>query len=425
MDLSSLLADLFALTVNGIKPGLERMEALLAALDAPHERLLTIHVAGTNGKGSTCAMLASILRHAGYRVGVYSSPHIHTFNERISVQGALIDDADIARLAAPLVADARQHGWTFFEVTTAMAFRYFAERRVDVAVIETGLGGRLDATNVITPLVSVITSIDIDHVEYLGPTLDSIASEKAGIIKPGVPAVVGEPRLELRPVFQQRADAVGAPLTFVDDVVHVTIDRYHDDGGMTVNVLGQESQMYYTTDLAGRHQARNIGTVLATLPVLRNTFFVDDDHIRTGLASVRTTTGLQGRIQTIPGTPPVVVDVAHNAAGIAALVRTLRDRRWTDGSAGVVIGAMADKDLQAMMTAIAPLAAAIYPCAAATPRAASAEAIRTTAVAAGLHVVPTDGTVAGALAQARHDGRPVLVCGSFSVAQEALAVLVP
>ena len=205
MDLKPLLDELFSMTVIGIKPGLERIEALCASLDNPQSRYPVVHVAGTNGKGSTSAMLASILQAAGYKTGLYTSPHIQRFNERVRINGVMIPDEDLVRLARPLIDAAKPVEGSFFEVTTALAFQWFAEKRVDIAIIETGLGGRLDATNIVQPLVSVITSIDIDHTEYLGTTLESIAREKAGIIKGAAPCIIGETLAELRLVFDSVA----------------------------------------------------------------------------------------------------------------------------------------------------------------------------------------------------------------------------
>ncbi|MBI3259291.1 MAG: bifunctional folylpolyglutamate synthase/dihydrofolate synthase, partial [Ignavibacteriae bacterium] len=197
-DISEILTRLFSLHRFGIKPGLERTLSLLELLENPHTKFPSIHVAGTNGKGSTSSMLAAILTAAGYKTGLYTSPHIREFNERIRINGVPISDVDIARFAVPLLDESEKASTTFFEITTVMAFAYFAEQKVDIAIIETGLGGRLDSTNVILPEVSIITSIDLDHTQYLGLTLESITGEKAAIIKPETPVVIAEPRTTLR-----------------------------------------------------------------------------------------------------------------------------------------------------------------------------------------------------------------------------------
>ena len=267
MELQPLLDELFAMTVIGIKPGLDRIEKLCDGLDNPQNRYPIVHVAGTNGKGSTSAMFASVLQAADYKVGLYTSPHVRVFNERISINGKQISDADLARLARPLIDAAKAIGGTFFEVTTALAFQWFAEERVDIAIIETGLGGRLDATNVVQPMVSVITSIDIDHTEYLGTTLESIAKEKAGIIKGAAPCIIGETLAELRPVFDDVAQRLHTYNVYAHDDLHVEVDKCHPDFTMTVSVIDQTFRSYYTTDLCGAHQAGNIATVLATIPI--------------------------------------------------------------------------------------------------------------------------------------------------------------
>ncbi|MBK7987093.1 MAG: hypothetical protein IPK11_09300 [Ignavibacteria bacterium] len=203
--IDTVLTRMFALHRHGIKPGLERIEELMQQSGRPHTKFPSIHVAGTNGKGSVCSILAAILSAAGYRVGLYTSPHVRHFRERIRINGVPITDEEIIDLAAPMIANAEKTKTTFFEITTAMAFQYFAQKKVDIAIIETGMGGRLDATNVLHPLVSVITSIDYDHTDFLGTSLTSIAEEKAGIIKYKVPAVTGEPRQNLRPCFERKS----------------------------------------------------------------------------------------------------------------------------------------------------------------------------------------------------------------------------
>ena len=339
MSISPLLNELYSMTYHsGIKPGLERTEHLLTTLEDPHLRVPVIHVAGTNGKGSTSAIMSSILQQAGYNVGLYTSPHISRFNERIRINGVMIEDEDIARLARPLMDEAKSVGGTFFEITTAMAFRYFAEKRVDVAVVEAGLGGRLDSTNVVSPIASIITSIDYDHMEYLGDTLVKIAGEKAGIIKEGAPAIVGslasantvEERQAMREVFEQRAAALHTSVTFAEDVVKVDVDDIHPDLTMSVSVISDEFLQYYETDLAGRHQAQNIGTVIAALPALRDVIFIDEAHIRDGLRQVRQNTGFSGRVQLVGTSPTVILDVGHNPAGIQALHDTLRDAGYNN-----------------------------------------------------------------------------------------------
>ena len=431
MSISPLLTELFAMTYHsGIKPGLERTEHLLATLDDPHLRVPVIHIAGTNGKGSTSAMLSSILQQAGYNVGLYTSPHISRFNERIRINGQMITDDDIARMARPLMDEAKNVGGTFFEITTALAFQYFAEKRVDVAVIETGLGGRLDSTNVVSPIASIITSIGLDHTEYLGDTLVKIASEKAGIIKEGAPAIVGsvstgktdEECQALREVFEQKAAAVHTSVTFAESVVKVDVDDIHPDMTMSVSVINGDFLHYYETDLAGRHQAQNIGTVIAALPSLRDVIFIDEAHIRDGLRQIRKNTGFSGRVQIVGTAPTTVLDVSHNPAGIQALHDTLRDAGYNNHSWHVVFGAMRDKDIMGMLTELEPLTSSLHLCTPDFDRAARIPALQHLADRVGYKRISTHASVAEAVKRARMRG-PTLICGSFHVAEEAIAHL--
>lgn len=423
MSLQPLLDRLFARTTAGIKPGLERTEHLLDVVGNPHHHLPAIHVAGTNGKGSTCSMLASVFMAAGYKTGLYTSPHLRRFNERMRINSADIDDDTLATLAAPLLEEAERIGGTFFEITTVMALQWFAANRVDVAIIETGLGGRLDATNVISPLASVITSIDFDHMEYLGTTLDAIAGEKAGIIKPGVPAIVAEPRTQLRGVFEKRAALVGAPLQFVDDAMRVEVDTFHPDLSMTVSVLSDDRLDYVTTDLCGEHQARNVAAVMATIPVIADAYDITADHVRHGLMHVRRNTGQRGRIQLLRSQPPIVLDVAHNPAGLAMLVTTLRRCGYPDGSWQVIFGAFADKDVPAMLHALKPAVGTLYACASDSDRATPSNHLASMALEAGIRAVVDEGTPRAAMLEALSMHAPILICGSFSIADEVLTVL--
>jgi dihydrofolate synthase/folylpolyglutamate synthase len=422
MNIKPILDELFAMTFHaGIKPGLERITELCERLGDPHLRLNTIHVAGTNGKGSTCSILASILTEAGYNVGLYTSPHVRRFNERIRINGTVISDEDVARLAVPLMEHAKSIGGTFFEVTTAMAFQYFAEKRVDVAVIETGLGGRLDATNVCVPLVSIITAIDYDHMEYLGTTLAQIAGEKAGIIKVSVPAVIGPNGSDACDVFERRAEATASELIFAEDVVSVDVDAFYADLSMSVSVIRGDSRQYYVSELTGQHQAANIGTAIAALTVLERSFAIDDEDVRRGLRSIRRNSGILARTQIVSGEPTTIVDVSHNAAGLHALVRTLMDSRIA-GPLHVVFGAMADKDVESMLTEILPLNATLHLCAPHIARSMPVDELAVVAKHVGHERVIEYASVAEAVQGARSLGTSI-ICGSFHVADEAAIVL--
>jgi dihydrofolate synthase/folylpolyglutamate synthase len=291
---------------------------------------------------------------------------------------------------------------------------------VDVAVIETGLGGRLDATNVVQPFVSVITRIDFDHMEYLGTTLPLIAGEKAGIIKEGAPAIVGPQHADLRDVFLRRAAHVGTACTFAEDVVLCELDTIHPDLTMTVSVTRDDDRRYFTTDLCGEHPTANITTALAAIPAIRTVYFIEEDHIRDGLATVKANSGLIGRCDVLSRDPLTIIDVAHNPGGLEALCRTLRSAGHAEHSFQVVFGAMADKDVGGMLDAIAPMAATVHACAPSLPRALPVEDLLTLAFGRGLTATVAHSSVRHALAAARAAG-PTLVCGSFHVLDEALA----
>lgn len=418
MSIQPILDELFAMTFHaGIKPGLERITSLLADLGDPHHRLTTIHVAGTNGKGSTCSMLASILTEAGYNVGLYTSPHIRRFNERIRIHGSPVSDADVARLAVPLMERAKGNGGTFFEVTTAMAFQYFAERRVDVAILETGLGGRLDATNVCSPLLSVITAIDLDHMEYLGTTIPQIAGEKAGIIKAGVPAVIGPNSADACEVFERRAEHVGSEIIFAEDCVAVDVDAYYADLTMSVSAIVDDTRCYYDSELTGLHQAENICTVLGAIPILQRTLAIDEEDIRRGLRCVRRNSGIAGRTEIIANEPLTVMDVSHNPGGIHSLVRTLMDSRIA-GPLHVVFGAMADKDVEGMLRELLVLHPLVHVCSPDLPRSMPHPDVAALAKSIGHEPVISHESVAEAVQAARAMGTTI-ICGSFHVADEA------
>ncbi len=333
---------LFARTTGIWKLGLERVEALLHALDDPHRRLRTLHVAGTNGKGSTCATLDVMLRAKGLRVARYTSPHLVDFRERFLVDGRAVDAERIVAWVDRWTPEVERLGATFFEATTAMAFDFFAEDGVDVAVIETGLGGRLDATNVVTPLVAGVTNIGIDHVEYLGATLEEIAFEKAGIFKPGVPAVVGEPDRTIRDLLRRLAVERGA----------MPVRAVFEDGGpqsVAVSAAGTSfayGGVSYQTPLLGAHQAANAAVALAMIDALPSDLRPDGAGIARALKDLV----LPGRFQRAGRH---IFDVAHNPAGAAELARTLGAVQ-PPRPVVAVFSVLADKDWRQMMSLLAP-----------------------------------------------------------------------
>lgn len=317
---------LYSLQRFGMKFGLRNIRVLLRTVGNPHRKIRTVHVAGTNGKGSTSAMIAAIYRAAGYRVGLYTSPHLVRFNERIRINGHDIVDNDIARIVRTLRPAIEKTQATFFEAATAVAFRYFAERNVDIAVIETGLGGRLDATNVVRPLVSVITSIGKDHTEQLGKSYASIAREKAGIIKSAVPVVVGKIHGTALTEIRKKAAVQRSPL-----LVSRTIALPAD----------------VSLQLRGSYQSDNARCAVAAVAVTAGKFLIGDKAVKAGLENTMEYSGLRGRCEIVRHSPTVILDVAHNPDGIRALVGQLKSiavKKFI-----VVFGVMKDKDYASML----------------------------------------------------------------------------
>ena len=299
---------------------------MMAALGNPECKFKSIHVAGTNGKGSVSHFLASILQEAGYKVGLYTSPHLVDFRERIRIDGDMIPQNAVVNFVEGHRGMFESHKLSFFEMTVGLAFDYFAKEKVDIAVIEVGMGGRLDSTNVITPLLSVITNIGLDHTQFLGDTLEKIAVEKAGIIKNGVPVVIGETQPETLPVFVRIAAERHAPITFADQ--HYLVDDISR----------------YTEELTGEYQKKNIATVLEAVEVLRKTtdFDLQPAAVRCGLAKVVTNTHLHGRWEKIGECPLTICETAHNAPGIDSMLGKLATMDY--GTLHVVYGCVNDKD---------------------------------------------------------------------------------
>ncbi len=422
-NLAQILEKLFSLHRFGIKPGLERTEMLLAILGNPHQLFPSVHVAGTNGKGSTCSFIAASLAAGGYKVGLYTSPHIHRFNERIRINGHEIDNESIIRLAKPLLAEAEKQHTTFFEITTAMAFAYFAEQQVDIAIIETGLGGRLDSTNVLSPLVSVITSIDFDHTQFLGMTLKTIAGEKAGVIKKDTPIVISEPRQELRDIFSAKAESVHSPITFVQDKYSAKILEMHADFSMEVQITSPEKTYErLTSSLAGKHQLQNMLAAIETLTLLSPSFPITEHALRNGFEHVAKFSGIRGRIQLLASNPPLVIDVGHNPACLRQLIATLSLSGYGPVRWHVVFGAMADKDIHEMLGILAPITKHLYAATIDYERAMPAADIAPKAHHFGLPVSEYV-DVRSAVQAARASKEEVLIVGSFFLADEALSAL--
>jgi len=308
---------------TAFKKDLTNIVALSEHLGFPEKKFKSIHVAGTNGKGSTSHMIASVLQEAGNKVGLYTSPHLKDFRERIRINGTLIPEKDVIEFVTNNKAFLEDQGLSFFEMTVGMAFDYFAKQQVDIAIIEVGLGGRLDSTNIVTPSVSVITNIGFDHTQFLGDKLSEIAYEKAGIIKPGIPVVIGEKQIEIIQVFQDIATKNNTSLFFAEDLI--------DDDD-------------YATDLLGNYQNKNVKTAVQTLHLLdKNEFNIFDKEIRIGLQNVVKNTGLKGRWQILNFEPKVVCDTAHNEEGLKIVMNQIENEKFQN--LHIVLGVVNDKNL--------------------------------------------------------------------------------
>jgi len=374
MDYDALLKELYGLERFGIKLGLDTITELLGHMGNPHRRFKTVHVTGTNGKGSVCAFIASVLRKAGYRVGLYTSPHLVRFNERIQVDGREISNEDVARIYGEMrSAIAKTSGGskvkqpTFFEVTTGIAFHYFAEKGIDIGVIEVGMGGRMDATNVIHPLVAVLTRIGLEHTEHLGKTEGRIGREKAEIIKPGCRVVtVDQPTL---PIITAQAHGLGCPITVVGR--DVRYDRLSfDRSGQRVRV-SDGGQVTLQIPLLGSYQAENAAVAYAAIrEVSRMGLDVPDDAISRGFRE----TTWPGRLEIVRSKPTVIVDGTHNAPGVPTLAASLREL-FPEERPIFVLGILDDKDLAAFADHIGPLASRLVIARPDTPRAYAPEEI--------------------------------------------------
>ena len=402
---------------SGYKPGLDTAIMLDNWLGNPHRCYRSIHVAGTNGKGSVSHLLAAILQMCGYRVGLFTSPHFVDFRERIRVDGECISQDDVIDFVVRFQDSGLDCPATFFELTSAMAMDYFARLRVDVAIFEVGMGGRLDSTNIITPVLSVITNVSLDHTEFLGDTLEQIATEKAGIIKPHVPVVVGEAEDGVREVFVRKAADCDAPIVFAQDEPQVS-DYYHEDGFLILNTLHYGAMR---CELVGDYQVKNATTVLAAVQQLQqNHFELPAEHVAEAFLCVNRLTGLRGRWSRLGSRPTIIADSGHNIAGVTAAMQQLRSENYRN--LHMVVGFMADKDL-AHILPLLPREAHYHFTQAATPRALSAERLRTMAAPLGLQGDCHDNVVE-ALDHAKQLAEPndlIYVGGSMYVLAELFA----
>jgi dihydrofolate synthase/folylpolyglutamate synthase len=416
-DYRAALDYLFARTTGAFKFGLERTRALLAEMGDPHLSVPTLHVAGTNGKGSSIATAEAILRAKGFRVARYTSPHLVDFRERIVVGGTPIAEQEVVRFVERWVPAVERLEASFFEATTAMAFAHFASAQADVALIETGLGGRLDSTNVVRPLAAGVTAIGLDHTEYLGPTLESIAREKAGIFKSAVPAVIGEPAPEVAGWLAEAARRAGAhPVRVVAEESRIE-DVEVDAAGtvFTLHALGRSARV--RTPLVGRHQAANFAFTLALLDAAGPPLATSLEDASGAASAIR----LPGRFQRVGRW---IFDVAHNADGARTLATTLRTVAEHE-DVTVLLCVLSDKDWRAMIEALAPIAARFVLTdapSAPTSRRWSLEEAAAFASSLGL-VAVAEPDFDSALARATPDRGATLVTGSFHTVGDAMARL--
>jgi dihydrofolate synthase/folylpolyglutamate synthase len=401
------------------KKDLSNTLAICQALGNPQMKFRSVHIAGTNGKGSTSHMIASILQESGYRTGLYTSPHLIDFRERIKINGAwIIEDfvVDFVQRTMSLIESLEP---SFFEITVAMAFEYFARAAVDIAIVEVGLGGRLDSTNIINPEISVITNIGYDHMNLLGNELSQIAHEKAGIIKKHVPVIVGEWQQETYAVFEEKAREMEAPLKFADQVRKVTDWKYnHHELVAEISSLHSDRKDTYKLDLAAIYQTKNLVTTLAACQELESQGWkIPDEKIKKGLGKVKKSTGLHGRWEVIHQRPLVVLDVGHNEAGIREIVRQIE---VTDHEElHIIIGLVKDKEIEKILSLL-PVHASFYFTRAQIPRALPEDQLMQIGKAKGLNgkAYPN---VSTALQAAMMHARPkdlILVCGSVFVVGE-------
>jgi dihydrofolate synthase/folylpolyglutamate synthase len=320
------------------KEDLSNTVLLANHLKNPENKFKSVHIAGTNGKGSTSHMIASVLQEAGYKVGLYTSPHLKDFRERIKINGKEISKQFVIQFIKRNKEFFKENSLSFFEMTVGLAFEYFAKKEVDIAVIEVGLGGRLDSTNIVTPLVSVITNIGLDHTQFLGNTIEAIAKEKAGIIKPEIPVVIGETQQNTETVFKEMAANKNAPIYFADQAI----------------------MKLYECDLKGSYQAKNIKAATQTLTILQQLGFnTSEEQISSGFKNVVKNTGLLGRWQTISDAPKIICDTAHNKEGLTYVMKQLKEEKFEE--LHMVIGMVSDKNIEGILS-LFPKEAMYYFC---------------------------------------------------------------
>ena len=393
--------------------------ALCEFLDNPHKKLKFVHIAGTNGKGSTSHMLAAILHSAGYKTGLYTSPHLKDFRERIRIDGLMINKDYVISFVDKIKPMIDKLEPSFFEITVAMALQYFVDQQIEIAIIETGLGGRLDSTNIIMPMISVITNIGMDHMNMLGDTIEKIAVEKAGIIKPGVPVVIGETDAVTSPIFSKMAEDRNAPLFFADQLQYVAEWKYEHHRLLAgVDSRHHTERSNYLLDLPGFYQTKNLVTVLETVHQLREQGYeINESAAQLGLSQVKTLTGLHGRWDVKQEHPLIVLDVAHNEDGIKQLVAQIELTDHRD--LHIILGMVKDKEIDKVLSLL-PKTAKYYFTRAQIPRALDPELLKQKAISRGLdgnHFPDVNSALDNALQHAQKSDM-LLICGSVFVVGE-------
>lgn len=404
---------------SALKNDLLNIRELCGILDHPETKFPSVHIAGTNGKGSTSHMLSAIFQQAGYKTGLYTSPHLHDFRERIRVNGEMMPEEDVIQFVQRMQSSMDTIRPSFFEVTVAMAFEYFAQQQVDIAIIETGLGGRLDSTNIITPILSLITNISYDHMNILGDTLPLIAAEKAGIIKPDVPVVISETQEEVAQVFKETADLRHSPIRFADQDWRITA---HEPSTtllkITVEDVLNKTSYPLVLDLPGHYQEKNILGVLSAVQILQQAGWkIGTADLTAALSNVKQLTGLGGRWEVVKEHPYTVLDVGHNEAGIRAILEQLTLVSYK--RLHIVIGFVKDKDVEAALKQL-PADAIYYFTKAQIPRAMQETDLLQIAHAVGLQgnaYADVPAAYKAAQEQAAQDDM-VLVCGSVFIVGE-------
>ncbi len=392
---------------------------LCKSLDDPHLKFRTIHIAGTNGKGSTSHMLAAVLQNAGYKTGLYTSPHLKDFRERIRINGEMISEAFIVEFVDRSRKISEEIQPSFFELTVAMAFDLFAREKIDIAVIETGLGGRLDSTNIITPVLSIITNIGYDHQNILGNSLEEIATEKAGIIKKNIPVVIGETTASTKVIFLEKSKLENSPIVFSEDHFEVIKTVYRPFSlHIQIKEVNTSNTLAYDLDLNGIYQQKNLATVLTSITELNKLGFnIQDANARLALSQVKKLTGLRGRWDVIQDNPHVILDVAHNEDGIRQVLHQLSILEYD--ALHIVIGMVRDKD-QGRILSMMPVNAKYYFTNAGIPRALPADELMKMAAAfklEGDHYSNVNLALDAAKKVANNKDL-ILVCGSVFVVGE-------